>query len=188
MTADELSRADVLEKVREHLSSELEIPPGRSRGDQLREDLDADSLDLYELVMELEDTYGISVSEEEAGRHRDRRRRPWTSSPVARRRRVAEARGTRHPQAWRSRRRSRPRRGGADLGELIAELPEELRLQAVTHSSWTSHRADPTAAWPFSATACSAGRRGAPVPALPARGHRAADEGARAGGQRPRMR
>jgi acyl carrier protein len=32
----------------------------------MREDLDADSLDLYELVMELEDTYGISVSEEEA--------------------------------------------------------------------------------------------------------------------------
>jgi len=33
---------------------------------RLREDLDADSLDLYELVMELEDTYGITVSEEEA--------------------------------------------------------------------------------------------------------------------------
>jgi acyl carrier protein len=67
MTADELSRADVLEKVREHLSSELEIPLGQiSEETRLREDLDADSLDLYELVMELEDTYGISVSEEEA--------------------------------------------------------------------------------------------------------------------------
>jgi acyl carrier protein len=33
---------------------------------RLREDLDADSLDLYELVMELEDTYGITVSEDEA--------------------------------------------------------------------------------------------------------------------------
>jgi len=67
MTADELSRADVLEKVREHLSTELEIPLGQiSEGTRLREDLDADSLDLYELVMELEDTYGISVSEEEA--------------------------------------------------------------------------------------------------------------------------
>jgi ribonuclease III len=35
--------------------------------------------------------------------------------------------------------RSRKR---ASLGELIAELPDELRRQAVTHSSWTPHRAD----------------------------------------------
>jgi ribonuclease III len=46
------------------------------------------------------------------------------------------------------RRLGRPRRRAgrgereADLGQLIAELPEELRLQAVTHSSWTGHRAD----------------------------------------------
>ena len=65
--ADGLSRADVLEKVREHLSTELEIPLDQiSESTRMREDLDADSLDLYELVMELEDTYGISVSEEEA--------------------------------------------------------------------------------------------------------------------------
>ncbi|MEX0621171.1 MAG: phosphopantetheine-binding protein, partial [Solirubrobacterales bacterium] len=31
-----------------------------------KEDFDADSLDLYELVMELEDRYEISVSEKEA--------------------------------------------------------------------------------------------------------------------------
>jgi acyl carrier protein len=67
MTTDGLSRADVLQKVREHLSSELEIPLEQiTEATRLREDLDADSLDLYELVMELEDTYGISVSEEEA--------------------------------------------------------------------------------------------------------------------------
>jgi acyl carrier protein len=64
---DALSRADVLQKVREHLSTELEIPIDQiSESTRMREDLDADSLDLYELVMELEDTYGISVSEEEA--------------------------------------------------------------------------------------------------------------------------
>src|SRR3954470_18534086 len=42
------------------------------------------------------------------------------------------------------RRLGRPRRraGDADLGGLIAQLPEELRLQAITHSSWTGHRAD----------------------------------------------
>lgn len=67
MTTDGLSRADVLEKVREHLSAELEVPLEQiSEATRMREDLDADSLDLYELVMELEDTYGISVSEEEA--------------------------------------------------------------------------------------------------------------------------
>ena len=67
MTTDGLSRADVLEKVRAHLSSELEVPLDQiTESTRMREDLDADSLDLYELVMELEDTYGISVSEEEA--------------------------------------------------------------------------------------------------------------------------
>ena len=65
--AEALNRADVLEKVREHLSTELEVPLDQiSESTRMREDLDADSLDLYELVMELEDTYGISVSEEEA--------------------------------------------------------------------------------------------------------------------------
>jgi acyl carrier protein len=67
MATNGLSRTDVLQKVREHLSTELEIPLEQiSEETRLREDLDADSLDLYELVMELEDTYGISVSEEEA--------------------------------------------------------------------------------------------------------------------------
>ena len=65
--AEALNRSDVLEKVREHLSTELEVPLDQiSESTRMREDLDADSLDLYELVMELEDTYGISVSEEEA--------------------------------------------------------------------------------------------------------------------------
>ena len=56
-------------KVREHLSTELEVPADSiTEGTRFKEDLDADSLDLYELVMELEDTYGISVSEEQAAR------------------------------------------------------------------------------------------------------------------------
>ncbi len=62
-----MTREEVLAKVREHLSSELEVPIEEiMESTRLREDLDADSLDLYELVMELEDTYEISVSEEEA--------------------------------------------------------------------------------------------------------------------------
>ena len=54
-------------KVREHLSEELGVEAGAiADGTDFREDLDADSLDLYELVMELEDTYGVRMSEEEA--------------------------------------------------------------------------------------------------------------------------
>jgi len=67
MNVNGLTREGVLEKVREHLSTELEVPAEEiTESTRLREDLDADSLDLYELVMELEDTYGITVSEEEA--------------------------------------------------------------------------------------------------------------------------
>jgi acyl carrier protein len=64
-----MTRDEVLAKVRDHLASELEVPAEAiSEETRLADDLDADSLDLYELVMELEDTYGISVSEEEAAR------------------------------------------------------------------------------------------------------------------------
>ncbi len=36
----------------------------------------------------------------------------------------------------------RSRRRDGSLAELISDLPDELRRQAVTHSSWTGHRAD----------------------------------------------
>jgi acyl carrier protein len=56
-----------MEKVRAHLAEELEVDPSRiDAGTRFKEDLDADSLDLYELVMELEDGYGIRVSEQQA--------------------------------------------------------------------------------------------------------------------------
>ncbi len=65
----QLSQDEVMAKVREHLAAELEVDASRIEPEtRFREDLDADSLDLYELVMELEDTYGVSVSEEEAAR------------------------------------------------------------------------------------------------------------------------
>ena len=64
-----MSRDEVMDKVRAHLAAELEVDAeGISEQTRFREDLDADSLDLYELVMELEDSYGIRVSEEEAAR------------------------------------------------------------------------------------------------------------------------
>lgn len=53
--------------VRDHLVAELDLEASEVKEDsRFREDFDADSLDLYELVMELEDRYGISVSEQEA--------------------------------------------------------------------------------------------------------------------------
>ncbi|MCD6015827.1 MAG: acpP [Solirubrobacterales bacterium] len=64
-----LSREEVMAKVREHLATELEVDPAKiSDSTSFKHDLDADSLDLYELVMELEDSYGIAVSEQEASR------------------------------------------------------------------------------------------------------------------------
>jgi acyl carrier protein len=64
-----MTREEVTAKVREHLATELEIDPAKiEAGTRFKEDLDADSLDLYELLMELEDGYGIRVSEERAAR------------------------------------------------------------------------------------------------------------------------
>ena len=64
-----MTREEVLTLVREHLAEELEVDLEKiDEGTRFKEDLDADSLDLYELVMELEDRYGISVSEEQATR------------------------------------------------------------------------------------------------------------------------
>ena len=62
-----MNRDELMGKVREHLSQELEVDPGEiEETTRFREDLDADSLDLYELVMELEDAYGVRVAEEDA--------------------------------------------------------------------------------------------------------------------------
>jgi len=62
-----MNRDEVFELVRGHLAEELEVEPARiSERTNFKQDLDADSLDLYELVMELEDRYGVSVSEQQA--------------------------------------------------------------------------------------------------------------------------
>ncbi|MGI9556493.1 MAG: acyl carrier protein [Solirubrobacterales bacterium] len=70
-TSQELprTREDVLGLVREHLAAELEMDASRiEESSRFREDLEADSLDLYELVMELQDSYGVKLTEEEATR------------------------------------------------------------------------------------------------------------------------
>lgn len=64
-----MTREEVLTLVREHLAEELEVDAEAiGEATRFKEDLDADSLDLYELVMELEDRYRIRVSEEQASR------------------------------------------------------------------------------------------------------------------------
>ena len=64
-----MTREDVLEAIRAHLADELELDPARVREDtHFKQDLDADSLDLYTLVQELEDTYGVVMSDEQAVR------------------------------------------------------------------------------------------------------------------------
>ena len=62
-----VDRDIVFEMVRKHLAEELGVDGGAITDDtHFRDDLEADSLDLYELVMELEDTYGVKMTEQEA--------------------------------------------------------------------------------------------------------------------------
>lgn len=62
-----MTRDEVYELIRSHLADELEVDPARiTEETRFKEDLDADSLDLYTLVQELEDSYGVKMSDEQA--------------------------------------------------------------------------------------------------------------------------
>jgi acyl carrier protein len=64
-----MNRDEILAYVRAHLADELELDPARVQEDtRFKEDLEADSLDLYTLVQELEDSYSVKMSDEQAAR------------------------------------------------------------------------------------------------------------------------
>jgi len=62
-----LSREEVFERVKSALGEQLGVDEAEvSEEASFQEDLDADSLDLVELIMELEDQFGIKIPDEDA--------------------------------------------------------------------------------------------------------------------------
>jgi acyl carrier protein len=61
------TREEVFERVKEVLTDQLGVDEDQITEEaSFTEDLDADSLDLVELIMELEDQFGIKITDEDA--------------------------------------------------------------------------------------------------------------------------
>jgi len=62
-----MDKEKVLNRVRSALAEALDLPEEEIEEDsRFKEDLEADSLDLVELLLEMERVYGFKVSDEEA--------------------------------------------------------------------------------------------------------------------------
>jgi acyl carrier protein len=62
-----LDREEILGKIKEIAADRLGVDEGDVTPDaSFREDLEADSLDLVELIMELEEQFGMEIPDEEA--------------------------------------------------------------------------------------------------------------------------
>jgi acyl carrier protein len=62
-----MTREQVFALIQAHLADELDLEPTQiAESTRFKDDLEADSLDLYTLVQELEDTYGVQISDEQA--------------------------------------------------------------------------------------------------------------------------
>ena len=62
-----MERDQVLVLIRGHLADELDVDPSAiTEETRFKEDLETDSLDLYTLVQEFEDSYGVRISDEDA--------------------------------------------------------------------------------------------------------------------------
>ena len=133
METSAINREEALERVRSILVEQLGVDDEQVTEDaSFQGDLDADSLDLVELIMELEDQFGLKISDEDAqkiatvGEAVDYVTISQLTVPTLR---AAQ---------------------GADR-----RAPGGLRLLAFTHSSWVRRRDSPTNGWSSWATACS---------------------------------
>ena len=61
----------VFDRIKEALSTQFEVDPATiTKSTDIMNDLGADSLDLVELIMTLEEEYGISVTDESVYEHK----------------------------------------------------------------------------------------------------------------------